>query len=213
VTLAVIARLRGTPDAAWRQVRRELPAGAATEPGTQILLHGLAYLQLAGLLSLDAGDLDGARQWTEAYDRWLAWSEAVQGRSEGQALWAHYHRQVGDLHAAHAHAERALAHAMEPRQPLALLAAHRLLGELDTDAGQFDDASTHLDASLALAIACEAPFERALTLLTMAELRAATGERAAAQALVDEVTAIGETLGAKPMLARANTLGARLAHA
>ena len=40
---------------------------------------------------------------------------------------------------------QALAHATEPRQPLALLAAHRLLGELDTDAGRYADAATHLD--------------------------------------------------------------------
>ena len=36
----------------------------------------------------------------------------------------------------------------------------------------------HLDAALALADACAAPYERALTLLALAELRAASGERA-----------------------------------
>jgi DNA-binding CsgD family transcriptional regulator len=211
--LAVIARLRGTPDAAWRQVRLGLPAGAATEPGGQILLHGLAYLQLGGLLALDAGDLDGARQWAEAHDRWLAWSGAVQGESEGQALWAQYHRQAGDLRATRAHAERALAHATAPRQPLALLAAHRLLGELDSETGRFDDAARHLGASVALADACAAPYERALTLLAIAALHAARGNIAEARGPLDEARGTFARLGVQPALARADTLAARLAAA
>ena len=47
----------------------------------------------------------------------------------------------------------------------------------------------------------------------MAELKAATGESDAARTLLDEVATIGEPLGAKPMLARANKLGARLTQA
>jgi hypothetical protein len=65
-------------------------------------------------------------------------------------------------------------------------------------------------ASLALADACAAPYERALTLLAMAELRAATGEIAATRTLLDAVQAICEPLGAKPALARAETLAVRL---
>ena len=87
-----------------------------------------------------------AKAWLEMHDHWLAWSGAVLGQSEGQALWAQYHRQAGDADEARDHAERALAHATEPRQPLALIAAHRLLGELDTDTGRFDIAQEHLDA-------------------------------------------------------------------
>jgi DNA-binding CsgD family transcriptional regulator len=135
----------------------------------------------------------------------------VCGRSEGAAIRAHYYRQKGDASRARAHAERALAHAAEPRQPLALLAAHRLLGELDTGAGRYADASRHLDGSLALAEACQAPYERALTLLAMAELHAVTGERDATSALIDGVKALCEPLGAKPALARAGALAARIA--
>jgi tetratricopeptide (TPR) repeat protein len=166
--------------------------------------------RLGAALALDAGDLPTAQGWLEAHDRWLAWSGAVRGLSEGHRGWAEYHRAAGDGARAYEHAERALAHATEPRQPLALLAAHRLLGELDTDAGRFEDAATHLDASLTLGEACEALYERALTLLAMAELKAATGEGDAARTLLDEVTAISVPLGAMPMLARANNLGARL---
>jgi len=134
----------------------------------------------------------------------------VRGQSEGQALWAQYHRQAGDNQQAYEHAERALAYATEPHQPLALIAAHRLLGELDTETGRFDDAATHLDASLTLVDACAAPFERVLTLLAMAERRAAMGETDAARALLDDVRAICAPLGAKPTLARADMLASRL---
>ncbi len=132
------------------------------------------------------------------------------GQSEGQALWAQYHRQAGDMDTAREHAERALAHATEPRQPLALLAAQRLLGELDTDTGRYEEAATHLDASLALATACEAPYERALTLLAMAERHAATGDTERARTLLAGVRAICQPLGAKPALARADALATRL---
>ena len=73
------------------------------------------------------------------------------------------------------HAERALAHATEPRQPLALLAAHRLLGELDTEAGDTRTPRAISTPRSRLADACHAPYERALTLLAMA--RVAGGDR------------------------------------
>lgn len=44
-------------------------------------------------------------------------------------------------------AHPALAHATAPRQPLALLAAHRLLGELATKAGRYEGGDAHLQAS------------------------------------------------------------------
>ncbi|HET8629819.1 MAG TPA: LuxR C-terminal-related transcriptional regulator, partial [Thermomicrobiales bacterium] len=115
-----------------------------------------------------------------------------------------------DLAAAHEHAAAALAHAGEPRQPLALLAAHRTLGELATARGRRAEAREHLDAALALADACAAPYERALALLALAELGAAAGERAEAGPLLAEARAILEPLGAKPALARADALAATL---
>src|SRR5206468_1448241 len=88
--------------------------------------------------------------------------------------------------------------------------AYRLLGEFDTDAGRFADAAAHLDKSLALAEACAAPFDRALTLLALAELHAATGQRDAALPLLDEVRCIATPLHALPLLARADALAAHL---
>jgi DNA-binding CsgD family transcriptional regulator len=158
--------------------------------------------RVAAALALDAGDAPLAREWLAAHDRWLAWNEAVLGRAEGEALWGQYHRQSGDTAQAFVHAERALAHASEPRQPLALLAAHRLLGELHTDAGDFDAAQAHLDTSLALADACAAPYERAQTLLALAALHGAHGDTAQASAPLDEAASICTTLGARSALAR-----------
>src|SRR5437762_2771873 len=59
-------------------------------------------------------------------------------------------------------------------------------------------------------VPCEAPYERAQTLLTMAELDAARGEKGSARTLLDAVRAICEPLGAQPALARADALVRRL---
>ncbi|HEX5506799.1 MAG TPA: AAA family ATPase [Thermomicrobiales bacterium] len=212
-SLAEVLRARGERAAAWAQVRAAFPAGPRTAPGDELYLAGLALQRLAAALCLDAGDLPEAGAWLEAHDRWLAWSGAVLGRSEGRTLWARYERQAGNLAAARAHATAALAHAAEPRQPLALLAAHRALGEFATESGQHAEAAAHLAEALALADACAAPFERALTLLALADLHAATGAREAAETALAEARALLEPLEANPALARADALAARLAAA
>ena len=212
--LLLIAHRRGDGARAWSVVRDTLPMGAGTEPGTvRRFMNVIVAQRTAILLSLDAGDLDVAHQWLEVHDRWQAWSGAVLGLSEGQALWARYHRQAGDSLQAREHAERALALATEPRQPLALLAAHRLLGEQETEAGSYASAVKHFDAALVLADACRAPYERALTQLALADLRAAMGERDAAADLLDAARATLVPLEATPALARAEALAHRLAHA
>jgi DNA-binding CsgD family transcriptional regulator len=166
--------------------------------------------RMIALLAVDAGDMATARAWLEAHDYWLAWSGAVLGQAERHLAWAHYNRAANDMTLAYQNAERALTCASDPRQPLALIAAHRMLGELDTSAGRYDDAARHLSESLALAEACEAPYERAMTLLAEAALRVQTGERDAAHRLLNEVRAIFTTLDAKPALVRADALLAQL---
>jgi DNA-binding CsgD family transcriptional regulator len=203
-------RERGERREAWAQIDTLLPRGVATEPGDVRFLPAVATQCVAVALALDADDLPTAHAWLEAHDRWMAWSGAVLGRAEGAALWACYYRQSGDRERADDYAQQTLAHATEPRQPLALLAAHRLLGELDTAAGRFEAATAHLDAALALAAACVAPYERGLTLLACADLHAATGNRANAEIALTEVRTICMPLGAKPALARADALVARL---
>jgi DNA-binding CsgD family transcriptional regulator len=200
-TLGEIARNRGEPEKAWRHVFEVLPLGVSTEPGGNRFFSALATQRLAANLSLDAGDLPGARAWLEAHDRWLGWSGAVLWRSEGRLLWARYSREQGDEEAARQHAEAALEVATEPRQPLALLAAHRLMGDLAIDSGQFPEATEHIEKSLGLARACEAPYERALTLIPKARYLAARGNTEEAHALLGEVREICGPLKAEPALA------------
>jgi DNA-binding CsgD family transcriptional regulator len=209
--LGEIARAQGDAALAWAMVQEELPAGVATAYGDVSFLPALEYQRLAVELAIHEGDLDLAQRWLETHDAWLAWNDAVLGRSEGQALWARYHRARGDGRHAYQHATQALAAASAPRQPLALLTAHRLLGELNTVMGRVAYAATHLDAALGLATACAAPYERALTLLAFAELRAITGQHTEAVALLDAVRAVCVPLGAATALARADKLHARLA--
>jgi DNA-binding CsgD family transcriptional regulator len=187
-----------------------LPEGPETPPGDRFYAWATAMQRLGAALALDAGDLSLACAWLAAHDRWMEWGGAVLGRVEGQLGWATYHRLAGDLRAARERAETALAQATEPRQPLALLAAHRLLGELAIQEGRQGEAEHHLAVALALAAACGAPYERALTLLARAELYAATGRAGEAKALLDEVRALCAPLRAAPALARAAELARRL---
>jgi DNA-binding CsgD family transcriptional regulator len=210
---ASIASRQGEQEYAWRLVREALPDGPRTEPGDGDFLMCTWLQRVAAEMALDAGDLPLADEWLQAHDRWLAPSGVILGLSEGHTLWAQYYRAAGDPKRAREYAEQALRRAAEPRQPLALLAARRLLGELATEHSQFTDAEEHLAASLALADACAAPYERALTLLATAELRVATSDMETARALLDEVRAICTPLNARLALTRADQIDARLAAA
>jgi DNA-binding CsgD family transcriptional regulator len=207
----VLARNRGDAELAWTWVRESLPEGPAGVPGNVFFIgHAPVLQRLAIELSLDSGDLETARAWLESHERWLAWSETVVGHAEGQLLWSRYHRVAGDLPRAYECAETALELAGNPRQPLALLVAHRALGELGVEAQRYAEADQHLQASLALADACAAPYERALTLLALARLRVAEGKHAEARNPAEEARAICASLGALPALAQADALLTRL---
>lgn len=137
-------------------------------------------------------------------------TEATLGRADGEILEAEWHRAAGDLNQAYAHARRALAYATTPRQPLALLAAHRLLGLLATDAGDQVAAEGHIATALTLADACRAPYERALTLLVRAELALAQGDKPTVVATIDEVTTMCTPIEARLALAHAERIAGRL---
>ncbi len=211
LTLGPLARALGEAELAWEVARVLLPDGSAARPGEAVYHDAVAAQRLAASLALDAGDLPLARAWLDAHDRWLAWSGATLGQAEGQLGWAAYHRAAGDHAAARATAGRALAHAAAPRQPLALLAAHRTLGELETEGAQHREAAGHVAAALALADACAAPYERALTLLALADLHRATGAYPLARSTVADARTILVELAARPALARADQLAERLA--
>jgi hypothetical protein len=59
---------------------------------------------------------------------------------------AKYYRAANDSERGSQHADQALAHASEPRQPLSLLAAQRLLGELCSAGGRYYDAASYFRA-------------------------------------------------------------------
>jgi DNA-binding CsgD family transcriptional regulator len=208
--LARLARETGNPDRAWEYVYGLMPRGPATEPGGTDFPPSLEIQRLAADLSMDANDLESARAWIEAHDHWLRWSGAVLWRADGHLLWARFHRLSGDLENARDDADHALRLASEPCQPVALLASHRFLGELDVLQRRYDEAACHFEKSIDLAEACAAPFEQALTMLAMAELRTATGDSEAARTLLASVRDIGESLGAGPIVARAKASEDRL---
>src|SRR5262249_30182175 len=102
-------------------------------------------------------------------------------------------------------------HASAPRQPLALLAAHRMLGELATATGRYEEATRYLGEALALADGCAAPYECALTLLALAELRISAGSSAEeARGPLDEARPILAPPRAGRASAGAEALAARL---
>jgi DNA-binding CsgD family transcriptional regulator len=207
---ATLARHRGELEVAWAQIRPLFPLGAATEPGDIIHQEGLLLQRLAADLCLDADDLPGARAWLEAHDQWLAWSGSVLGQADGRLAWARYHWASGDVAQARSVAAEALALAEALPQPLTCLAARRLLGEIESQTHQHAAAETHLTIALDLAVACEAPFERALTLLALAESRLAMRDFGETARLLDEVCATCAPLGAAPTLARAVALAAKM---
>ena len=208
--LGLLAQYRGDTDLAWAQINELLPHGPATEPGSCHFRAAIELQRLAAELALDAGNLPLAHDWLSAHDRWLAWSGAVRERADGQLAWARYFRLLGERVMARQRAEEATTLASEPRQPLVLIAAHRFLGELATEMRWDSDAEQQLDSALALAEACGAPFERALSLLALAELRVRQHRVGEARLLLDEARAICTALGAAPALARADALSAAL---
>ncbi|HET7094016.1 MAG TPA: response regulator transcription factor, partial [Thermomicrobiales bacterium] len=208
--LTPIWRLRGQADLVHEQIRALLPQGPAAEPGGIVLLDGFLLQRLAADLALDRGDFSAALAWLEANDRWLAWSGAVLGRAENQLVWARYCRLVGDQARAIRHADAAIAAASRPTQPLALLAARRVRGEIALAAGDLAAAEVCLQQALELADACAAPFEQALARLARAELRRAMRQPEEARADLSAARATLAPLGARFALARADDLADRL---
>jgi DNA-binding CsgD family transcriptional regulator len=119
---------------------------------------------------------------------------------------AQLHRSTGDPQAALDGAARAVALASEPRQPPLLLAAHRLAGELALDLERLADAERHLAEALAIAETIGARFDRALTLLALARLRAEGGRVDEAARWLAEAAAVFGALAAGPALSRAEAL-------
>src|SRR5262249_25429641 len=123
----LLARWQGDAEMAWRCVHEPYPIRPASEPGEEMGTLPLPYQLLAAGLALDAGDVDSARRWLDLHQRWLEYMEATLGCAAGAVLEAEWHRAAGNAARARDHGQAALRWATSPRQPLALLAAHRML--------------------------------------------------------------------------------------
>jgi DNA-binding CsgD family transcriptional regulator/tetratricopeptide (TPR) repeat protein len=181
-------------------IREHLPQGPATAPGGVVYVDGLLLQRFAAHQAIDRGDLATAAAWLDANDRWLAWNGSVLGQAENRIAWAGYFRATGDLPHALGCAEAAVQLATEPRQPLARLTALRVRGQLNLETGAMDTAADDLTTSLALADACAVPFERALTLLAVAELHRTTNNLTQAEADLADIRAICTPLRAHRIL-------------
>ncbi len=208
ITLGILDRHQGDPLAAWERVLQLLPDGPLTEPGERYFPSALTAVALAADLALDARDFGTAQRWIETHERWLDWSEACLWRPTTQLLRARYHALTGDLVQAMSSVDAARTLASEPRQPLTLAAAERALGRLARMTGEFDRAARYLEVSLDLATACRAPFERALTLVEVAEVQIARGDASTAPLILDEARTICAPLGANPTLKHVDALAA-----
>jgi ATP/maltotriose-dependent transcriptional regulator MalT len=200
--LAELEHLRGHNDRATQHLYAALPDGPSSQPSNYYFYSTLRLLRLGVSMALDAEDLTLAQAWIEAHDRWVDWSGRLLDRPAGLLLWSRYQRVRGDTDAALHLAHDALTQAESPRQPLALLEAHRLLGELLTGTGEYEQAGQHLDAAATIARAAAAPYEQALTLAAQAELAQRTGDAERLNVVVSEARRICEPLGARPLLER-----------
>src|SRR5262249_20065403 len=149
-----LARAQGDAETAWRCVHEPSAVSPDAEPGERFGSLPVLFHLLAAGLALEAGDLIAARGWLNLHRRGLGFIDATLGRAEHETLEAAWHRAAGDALRAREHAREALRWATIPRQPLALLAAHRVLGILATDVGDREAAEEQFAQALALADAC-----------------------------------------------------------
>ncbi len=165
-----LSRHQGEPDEALARLTLVFPDGPASRPGRMTFETSVYCMHPAIEIALDAGDLTTACAWLECHDRWMAWSGNIPLTAIGHCLWARYHRIAGDPAAARERANHALTLASEPRQPLALLAAHRMLGELDTEAAPTTAPRSILMRHWRWPTPAGPRSSSALTLLALAEL-------------------------------------------
>jgi DNA-binding CsgD family transcriptional regulator len=199
---AQIGLHRGDRELAQRQIDEWFPNGPDQAPGSRLYCHAMTLQCVAVSLALEADDHETAAAWLAAHDRWLNWTGCLPGVADSKLAWARYHRARGDLPTALACAETALTIASAPRQPLSLLRAHRLTGELNATGGGRTAAEHHLQQAIALADRCQAPFERALAVLALGELRATEGRLDEVAEELDQARTTLVALKAAPALAR-----------
>ena len=204
--LAHLDWLQGYPERATELVQSVAPLGPDEPPGKRMFLHRHEIQWIAAELALDRGDLETARRWIEAHERWQVWSGKVSGRYLTQLLWSRFHQLSGNADAAMQHGEEGLALARAPREPLGIIAAQRALGQLHVASGNAGRAATPLAEAQEIARACEAPFEIALTLVVQAEMLHASHLDGDAVRVLGEAREIATYLEAQPLLDRIDAL-------
>lgn len=111
------------------------------------------------------GDLDAARMWLEAAERWPLLPAAPFMRAGVRLARSVCERAAGDDAAAWRPALEALEDAERSESRWAAMRAHRLLGEIAAALGRGDGARHHFDAAVELSERCGFPVETALTRL------------------------------------------------
>jgi DNA-binding CsgD family transcriptional regulator/DNA-binding transcriptional ArsR family regulator len=198
--LGMLARHRGNSVEAWQWTRRALNPRLDDPPGDCWCELAMQAHRLAADLSLDAGDMIGARRWIELHATYLEKSGAILGRAQHHLLETRYHELQQSDDMALWYARRALEFSMDPHQPLYQQSAHRMLGSLLTREGSHSEAEMHLSASYEIATNCAARFELALTCHQQAMLMMQNGKLAAAHHKHAEALTIASELKAQPLL-------------
>lgn len=209
LTIAAIARAQGRFDEAWSMIRTALPAGWDTVPGTTLFPESTESMLIASDLSIDQGDLAGARTWIGTFDRWIAWSQSILGLADSQLRWARIYRAEGNDEQAWSMAHRAIESAQQPEQLLVLMAAYRLLGEIEAARGEQEMARAALETSLELAIAGHIPYEQALTRVSLVSLLDESNEPVLAVHHAELALAVVEQLELEPLRPRLARVGPR----
>jgi DNA-binding CsgD family transcriptional regulator len=199
--LGNLAYHQGDAERAWAMVGELVPRGPDTEPEDCLFPYAIEMLRLATSLALDASDILAGRNWLSAHEYWLDWSGAIRGRAEANCLWTQLYLIDGDITQAEHAVQEAIALASSPRQPLALLTAHRVAGRVCLAQQHHADAESHFVRSMHLADACAAPYERARTLVDLAALLRSANRSREAAPLLEETRAIAVGLEAAPLIA------------
>lgn len=183
-----------------------LPHGPGARRGSHLFNDAVEIQILAARAALDDGDTEYAEKWIDAHEHWIEWSGArryVPGLSLLRAMLA---RQRDDLQAATVHALSSVETASDPRQPLALVAAWRLLGELRAEQGELTEAESLLIDAVTLARRVGSPLETMLCLISQAEILAQVHRGPEALSAGDSAREIALGLGAVPALQRIERL-------
>ena len=204
--LAEIALQRGELERVWEFVAEVLPAGTSSEPGDAFCISAGSLMRLAVFAALESGDAATAQEWLDLHERWLHWSGAISARAWNAVLCAAFAALHADTAAAAQHARLAIDIASTPPQPPVLLRAHRMLGELELQAGQLPNAAEHLREALRIAASIEDRYETARSQIALAKWQLATGQERTARATLAEARATIEDIGVPNVLSRIDQL-------